>query len=63
MATRPTPADPFGPATLVTEIDPAGTSTGDGDPDLSRDGRTLMFASQRPGTGGFDLFALTRACQ
>jgi len=46
----------WGRPTLLS-INSAGT---DAQPTLSRDGRTLVFASDRPGALGFDLYISTR---
>jgi Tol biopolymer transport system component len=58
-STRGGPGESFGAKTLVPELDVAGAS--DGDPDISRDGRTLVFSSDRAGVS-FDLFITTRTC-
>ena len=51
----------FPPAAPVSELD-GGVS--DSDPEISADGRTLYFASQRlPSVGDWDLWTATRACQ
>ncbi len=55
-ATRPTLADPFGPAEL---LDFGFTGLIVGDPELSRDGHTLVFTVQIGGTD-YDLYAATR---
>ena len=46
-------------------LDPSFSSNGDEvDPTLTRDGRTLVFASNRTGgTGGYDLYLAERECQ
>jgi hypothetical protein len=55
IASRPAPGEPFGPLSTID----AG-----GDPDISRDGRTLLFASDRPsGAGGADIYLRTRDCE
>ena len=59
-ATRATTADAFGASTLVTAANSAGN---DGDADLSDDGLTLTFASDRPGADGQDIFTSTRSCE
>jgi hypothetical protein len=55
MASRAAPGEPFGPLSTVDF---------GGDPDISRDGRTLLFAADRlGGAGGADLYMLTRDCE
>lgn len=51
-ATRPTRDAPFAPGTIVTELSSADE---DGDPELTRDGRTMLMASKR-GTGDADIY-------
>jgi Tol biopolymer transport system component len=57
-ATRASRDDPFGPATPFAPLnDP---SADQGDPDVSADGRTIVFASSRTGgAGGNDLYVST----
>ncbi|HEY4179404.1 MAG TPA: hypothetical protein VGM90_21315 [Kofleriaceae bacterium] len=59
-ATRASPTSAFGPATEVTELD---TGNNEGDADLSDDGATLVFASDRaPSLGSWDIWVSTRTC-
>lgn len=59
-ATRNTKTDPFGPATLVEVVNSPQTEY---DAEISDDGTTLWFASNRPGgMGDFDIYAATRSC-
>ncbi|HEY4059656.1 MAG TPA: hypothetical protein VGM39_23740, partial [Kofleriaceae bacterium] len=59
-ATRATPTSAFGPATAVTEIN---TINNEVDADLSDDGTTLVFASDRaPTLGSWDIWIATRTC-
>lgn len=49
----------FGPASAITTIGPMN-----GDPEISNDGTTLIFASDRGGGAGLnDLYITTRSCQ
>jgi Tol biopolymer transport system component len=57
-ARRPSVGAPFGPVTKVTAL---SSNVRDDDPELSRDGRTMLFASTRDGNQ-FDIFISTRAC-
>ncbi len=59
-ATRGSSADPFGVATAALVLD---SDANDGDGDLSDDGRTLTFASDRAGADGQDIFTSTRSCE
>jgi Tol biopolymer transport system component len=59
VAERPAIGVPFGTPILVPTIDDGFSN--DGDPYLSLDGRTLLFASDRSGgAGGFDIYVSTR---
>ena len=50
----------FGGAALLSDVN---TINGDADAELSADRSTLMFTSDRPGgTGGWDLYEVTRGC-
>lgn len=61
MATRPSRAAPFGPTSHLAHL---SSTTGDVEPAFSADGRTLYFASDRPGVlGGRDLWNTTRSCE
>lgn len=61
-AVRTSPSDPFDPPEVVRELSIAGDH--DADATLSRDGTTMVIASQRPGgAGDFDLYLSTRSCQ
>jgi hypothetical protein len=58
VARRASTADPFSAPETVDTL-----GGGAGDPDLSPDGRTLYFTSNRAGSvGGYDLWYSTRAC-
>jgi len=60
-ATRPDRQSAFSPPTLVTEA--VNTASAEGDADISADGTTLLFGSTRNGgSGGYDIYALTRSC-
>jgi Tol biopolymer transport system component len=61
VASRPARDAPFGPASVVDELsDPAAA---DLDPDLSADGSTMVFASDRAGgSGKADIYIATRLC-
>lgn len=52
--------DPFPPVTRNDQLSLAGTN--DWDPELSKDGTTMYFASTRAGSQGLDLFVSTRTC-
>ncbi|NVB79203.1 MAG: hypothetical protein HOV81_12450 [Kofleriaceae bacterium] len=55
VASRASPGEPFGPLSTIEF---------GGDPDISRDGRTLLFAADRlGGAGGADIYMLTRDCE
>jgi hypothetical protein len=57
--TRSDASSAFGPVTVVDTI-----GTANGDPEVSKDGTTLVFASSRTGgVGLFDLYMATRVCQ
>jgi hypothetical protein len=57
--TRPDKTSAFGTAIPVNT-----GGTDDGDPEISRDGLTLVFASARAGGAGLsDLYIMTRTCQ
>lgn len=61
MTTRTGVGQPFGAPTAVTELNAGGGSNVDGD--ISNDGATMMFASDRlGGSTGFELFITTRSC-
>lgn len=58
--TRQTPQDPWSPPVHLDA--PINTPNIDSQPNLSRDGRTLIFTSNRPGgSGGNDLWMATRS--
>lgn len=58
-STRATTGDPWGPAEHVIEL---SSAQNENTPALSRDGRTIWFASGRPGgLGGEDIWTSTRA--
>jgi hypothetical protein len=60
-ATRATTADDFGTPTRLTELDDAGDDKVDAD--ISADGTTLVFSSDRAGgLGSYDLWFATRTC-
>jgi Tol biopolymer transport system component len=60
VATRAAIGAPFGAAVPVTEIDAIPTN---GDPEISRDGTTLIFDSDRAGGAGLnDVYTVTRTC-
>ena len=58
-ATRTAATARFGAPARVEELD---TLSNEGDPDLSDDGATLTFASDRPEGQGWDIYTTTRAC-
>ena len=59
-ATRPTVGAAFANLAVVSTSLPG---LNDDDPEISRDGQTLVFASDRPGgVGLFDLYMATRSC-
>jgi Tol biopolymer transport system component len=59
-ATRANKADAFGPAVLVQVVNSPNTEY---DAEISADGTTLWFASDRAGgMGSFDIYIATRAC-
>jgi len=59
-ATRPAIGASFGAPELVTELN---SSSDDGDPSISADGRTMFFSSNRPGGfSGRDLYVAVRTC-
>lgn len=61
-ADRPAPGAPFGTPRLLSEL-PSEVGASDGDPELSADGKTLWFSSNRMGgAGSFDVWKATRAC-
>jgi Tol biopolymer transport system component len=61
QARRPARGASFEPPALVPEL---ASSSHTAHPELSRDGTTLVFGSQRPGgSGAFDLWMATRTCQ
>ena len=55
MATRSCIDEPFG---QPVRMDAVNSTADDRAPSLSRDGRTLFFASNRPGNMGFDIMAV-----
>jgi len=60
-AHRANPAAEFGPSAPVIELASPGTDTGE--PEISKDGRTIVFSSSRPGgAGGYDLYLAERDC-
>ncbi len=59
-ATRRDEASAFEPPSIVTEL--AITNGKNGDPEISSDGSTMIFVSDRPGAS-VDLFSATRRCQ
>jgi len=61
MATRETISEPFGPPVNMAELN---TGYHDFSPNLSPDGLTIFFSSDRPGgRGDMDLWMATRATQ
>lgn len=59
--TRSGPGQPFGPFTFYPEFEATGSR--EADPEISRDGTTLIFSSDRSGgVGGNDLYEATRSC-
>jgi WD40-like Beta Propeller Repeat len=60
-ATRSGPRAPFGNAVTVAELSIGNGKNGD--PEVSRDGTTMIFASDRPGTQNADLFETQRPCR
>lgn len=56
-ATRANKTDPFGPAVLVEVVNSPATEY---DAEISADGTTLWFASDR--NGNFDIYVATRTC-
>jgi Tol biopolymer transport system component len=58
-ATRATKGAPFTGAAPVAAVNSAGS---DGDPEISADGRTLYFTSDRAGKGGYDIWFAVRSC-
>jgi hypothetical protein len=60
VVTRATTSDPWGPPARITELSSASFET---TPDITPDGLTLYFSSDRPGgqAGSFDLWMSTRA--
>jgi hypothetical protein len=58
VATRAAPTDPFGPATLIAELDTASYT--ENEPFLSADGTRIVFSSAR-GTTMLDLYEASRA--
>jgi len=64
VASRPSIGAPFANAAPVTELNGSGANIGTSDADLSPDGRTMVFASRRPGgTGSWDIYVSERDCQ
>ena len=64
IARRPAIGAAFVTASREDALSSSGAS--DSDPEVSRDGRTALIASDRPGglvAGEFDLYLSTRACQ
>jgi len=60
-ATRPDLQSAFGSPTPVTAFDDANDT---GNPEISRDGRTMVVASNRSGgNGGYDLYIAERSCE
>jgi len=58
VSTRASELDPWGAATnLGATVNSAFNDKG---PDLSDDGLTMIFSSDRPGTGNLDLYKMTR---
>lgn len=48
---------------MPTEVSELASPANTGDPELSRDGTTIVFSSQRAGgAGAFDVWIMTRAC-
>ena len=58
MATRATRSSPF---VQVSPIAALNSGSDDDDPELSKDGLTIVFSSNR--SANFDLYVSTRACQ
>jgi Tol biopolymer transport system component len=54
---RPDASSPWTSPTLVSEL---STSYNEGGPSLSADGLTVFFASNRPGSSGYDIYTATR---
>ena len=64
QATRTSTAERFGTPSLVAELVPQTAGDELGDPDISRDGTTLLLAIKRAAsTTDFDIYASTRTCQ
>ena len=59
LATRTAVGAAFGTPVDVSELDTNGNN---GDPEISRDGTTMVFSSDRSGAGQADLFMSTRTC-
>lgn len=57
-ASRSLVGGPFSAPELVPELDDGGLSN-NGDPDLSFDGKTMLFASDRGGLGLYDIYMST----
>jgi len=58
VVTRPTVQDPWGVPAKIAEL---STTMGETTPEMSLDGLTIFFASNRTGAAGVDIFTSTRA--
>lgn len=60
--TRPSTSGEFDPATQ-TPLSQLNTTSSDADPEITSTNREMIFDSDRPGAGGYDLYVTTRDCQ
>jgi Tol biopolymer transport system component len=62
VAHRSDPGGAFDTAVALAELDMPDADTGN--PEISKDERTIVFSSNRPGgSGGYDLYLANRSCQ